>query len=140
MQARRSVELCRALSMIIQAGKYTPVPTQRANTPTLSPFQILVRKARKRQSSLEWMHQELKEGRFLHRYTTRERGMAETRWRNVKRQVYGRKQNNKSEFRAVAHIPLRDFFRWRAVDPHFWEDDSNLRSLKRDIPDAAIYV
>lgn len=126
--------------MIIKAGKYTPVPKERAQLQPLSGFQILVRKARKRQTSLEFMYNELKEGKFLHRYACKQRHDAEKRWRNVKRQVHGRQQNNKSEFRAVAHVPFVDFIRWKQVDPHFWEDDSNLKSLKRDIPDAAIYV
>lgn len=86
------------------------------------------------------MWRELREGGRLHEYIRREKALSTRRMRAVARQMHGRRQNAKSDLRLLAAIPAREFHRWRAVDKHFWEDDSNLRSLRRDNPDACIYL
>jgi len=88
----------------------------------------------------EWFWRELKEGGVLHQYLARERAQTERRYRKVARQMDGWKQNNRSDWRLLAAVPARDFHRWRGEDPHFWEDDKNLKSLRRDNPDAAVFV
>ncbi len=79
-------------------------------------------------------------GGHLHEYLRVEKAMTERRWRRV-RALYDRyRQNTRSDWKLLAAIPGRDFHRWQKVDPHFWQDDSNLRSLRRDNPDMPIYV
>ncbi len=88
----------------------------------------------------EYFWRELREGGVLHKYLGRERADTARRYRRVARAMDGFKQNNRSEWRLLAAVPARDFHRWRGEDPNFWEDDSNLKSLRRDNPDAQIFV
>ena len=88
----------------------------------------------------EWMWKELRHGGYLMDYIRREKATSVTRQRAVSRRMQGFKQNAKSDFELKAAVPAREFFRLREVDPDFWADDKNLKSLKRDNPDMAIYV
>jgi len=87
----------------------------------------------------EYMWRELREGGRLYQYLRRERHQGPRRIRAVARQMHGFRQNNKSEFRLRAAVPAREYFRWLQEDPDFWADNRNLKSLKRDNPDMAIY-
>lgn len=49
-------------------------------------------------------------------------------------------QNNRSDFRRMASIPARLFFRWQGEDPDFWKDKKNLKRLKKDNPELAIWL
>ena len=89
---------------------------------------------------MAWWKRELKTGGELHEYLRREKAQTTARYRAVARRQHGFKQNNKSEFRRVADIPVRDFFRIIRQDPEFFNDNGNLRSLKRDNPDVCVYV
>ena len=88
----------------------------------------------------EWFWRELKEGGRLHEYIRREKATSKDRLRAVARRQDRWKQNFKSEHQLLAAIPAREYHRWKAVDPHFWEDDANLRSFRRDNPDAKVYI
>lgn len=88
----------------------------------------------------EWYWKELKEGGVLHRYLDMEKRTSSKRMRAVRRKIDGFEQNNKSDHRLLAAVPAREYFRWKAVDPHFFEDNKNLKSLRRDNPDAAVFV
>jgi hypothetical protein len=90
----------------------------------------------------EWYWKELREGGVLQQYIAQERDERATRrrYRTVARTMDGFQQNNRSDFQLKAAVPLRDYFRWKATDPHFFEDDGNLRSLKRDNPDVVVKV
>lgn len=88
----------------------------------------------------EWIWSEFREGGRLNEYIRREKATSAQRLRSVARQMHGSRQNNKSDWRLVAAIPGREFQRWKNEDPHFWEDDSNLRSFRRDNPDACVYL
>ena len=88
----------------------------------------------------EYFWREMREGGLLHNYIQRERARSKDRIRAVAERFWKRVQNTKSEHRLLAAVPAREFFRWQQEDPHFWEDDKNLKSLKRDNPDMAIFV
>lgn len=88
----------------------------------------------------DWYWKELREGGILHQYVARERALSGKRLRAVARRMHPVKRNLKSDFQLKASVPAREFFRWRAQDPHFWEDDKNLQSFKRDNPDAVVFV
>jgi hypothetical protein len=111
-------------------------------SPTGAAFNIIARKARetKPEDFLQWWKQELKTGGELNEYLRREKAQTTARYRAVARKNAGFKQNNRSEIRKVAEVPLRDYFRWLREDPDFFRDDKNLRSLKRDNPDVCVYV
>ncbi|HPC54348.1 MAG TPA: hypothetical protein PLV05_14820 [Verrucomicrobiota bacterium] len=79
-----------------------------------------------------WVEQELKEGRLLHEYLRREKAQTTARLRACARAFGGTRPNPKSDMKLLATVPARDYFRWLKRDPHFWEDDSNLKSLRRD--------
>ena len=109
------------------AGKYSPIPA------------VLVRKYHRLQSWRAWLDKELKEGGYLNKYLEREKALTPARYRSLARRLAKFKQNNKSDFRVRAHVPARDFFRWRHTDPHFFDDNANLKSLKRNNPDVLVY-
>lgn len=93
-----------------------------------------------RQSLQEWYWRELKEGGFLNEYLKSEKRRTPAMVRRVARMMHGFQQNNKSSVRRIADIPARTYLRWKEEDPHFFEDNNNLRSLKRDNPDMPIYL
>lgn len=131
--------------MIQQANKYA---SARAGECSFSPArsgqpvspQILIPRLGKEIRFDEWYWKELREGGILQRYMAREKWNTTKRYRAVAKSVHEFKQNNKSDLRRTMDIPARDYYRWKAVDKHFWEDRANLKSLKRDNPDAKIYV
>jgi hypothetical protein len=103
-------------------------------------FQVLVRKARRKLAFEAWLAREMKDGGFLQRYLEREKAQTTARIRAVAKRTEGFKQSSKTDFRVLAQVPAREYFRWRKVDPDFWKDDGNLRSLRRDNADMRIYV
>ncbi len=129
------------------AGKYTDVRSRatRGARPYLRPartaraarpgslLNILIREAEKPGFNLsEWVEQELKEGRFLYEYLRREKATTQARLRACARAFGGERPNPRSDMKLLATVPARDYFRWLKRDPHFWEDKSNLKSLRRD--------
>jgi hypothetical protein len=130
--------------LIQRAGKYTPARPAPAATGfdpgTMKGVHLFLPKEKERMSWGEWFWKELRWGGCLQEYLQREKATTDKRLRAVARRTDGFKQNNKSDCRVVAHIPAREFFRWRAVDPDFFNENSNLRSLRRDNPDARVYL
>lgn len=88
----------------------------------------------------DWFWKELRSGGMLDTYVARERAMSARRMRKVKQRYHNYQPNNKSDVRLKAVVPAREFFRWRATDPDFFADDSNLKSLRRDNADAVVFV
>jgi len=111
-------------------------------SPTSAAFQIIAKKAKETTPDdfLKWWRDELRTGGELNEYMRREKAQTAARYRAVARKNAGFKQNNKSDIRKVADVPLRDYFRWLREDPDFFADNKNLRSLKRDNPDVCVYV
>lgn len=100
---------------------------------------ILAPKAGAMQRWDEWMWKELRfDGGLLKEYLAMEKRQTEARLRAVAREMDGFEQNNQSDFRLKAAVPMREYLRWKREDPHFWDDDANLRSWKRDNPDAVV--
>jgi hypothetical protein len=89
--------------------------------------------------STEWFWKELREGGKLRRYLDREKSRADSRLRRVARQTHTFQQNPRADVEVAAHVPLLDYLRWQKVDPHFWDDRANLKSFRRDNPEARIY-
>lgn len=104
------------------------------------PTNILIRKLAKRWCLREWLWKSLKEGGATFEYLRREKLRSAERQRAVARQMDGFQQNNRSDWQLRAAVPAREFFRWQATDDHFWDDNKNLKSLKRDNPDLPIFV
>ena len=102
--------------------------------------QVLVRRHRRALAWRDWFLRELRDGGYLHTYLARERARTAERYRRVARATSKFKQNNRSDMRVLAHVPARDFIRWRKTDPDFWTDNGNLKSLRRDNPDVKVYV
>tara|TARA_B110000014_G_C19568667_1_gene303038 strand:+ start:44 stop:364 length:321 start_codon:yes stop_codon:yes gene_type:complete len=40
--------------------------------------------------------------------------------------------NKKAELRLEGVIDARTYMRWQAVDPHFWDDDANVKKFLKD--------
>lgn len=135
---------------ILAAGKYSPArsigsteprPTVRAGKmPVPLLFIPTVTGARNRVKMADWYWKEIKEGGFLCEYLASEKRTMPRLVRRVARVMDGFQQNNKSDFRRLAAIPARVYHRWKQEDEHFFDDDNNLRSLKRDNEELAIYV
>ena len=134
-----------SLKMLLTAGKYTDVrqasaPRRPVQTARRGPG-IFVPTVKGSANCLrEWFWRELKDGGFLQRYFSREKARTPNAIRHVARLMHGFQQNNKSDFQRKATIPAKLYHRWKDVDPHFFDDDNNLRSLKRDNPDLPVYV
>jgi hypothetical protein len=96
--------------------------------------------AAKRVKLADWYWNEIKEGGFLHEYLADEKRRMPGSIRTIARIMDGFQQNNKSDFRRLAAVPARLYHRWKGEDEHFFEDDNNLRALKRDNPDLPVYV
>lgn len=143
--------------MIQTASKYSDVravasrppstPAVRASVPPRRGAQssqgapaVIVPKAGEMIGLEEWFWRELREGGYLHEYLRREKVTSDRRMRNVAKQLHGRRQNNKSDWRLLAAVPAREYQRWKREDPHFWEDDNNLRSFRRSNADACVYL
>lgn len=80
----------------------------------------------------EWFERELREGGYLFEYLRQEKALAEQRNRKLARRAHQMKANPKSDWRLLAMVPQREFHRWHKEDKYFWNDDNNLKSLKRD--------
>jgi len=126
--ATSSSRTARAASKPARAGFHAPaILVQRAKEMTPARFR-------------EWLARATAEGGELHEYVRREKARTTERYRAVARKVHGHQQNNKSELRRLADIPARDYFRWLREDPDFFNDNKNLKSLKRDNPDVKVYL
>lgn len=137
--------------MILTAGKYTDVRTPSAErggrnsvqTPGRAPAAprlFLPTLHGKADCLRDWFWKEIKDGGYLSNYLQREKACTPQSIRRVARLMSGFQQNNKSDFRRLAAIPAKLYHRWKNEDEQFFEDDNNLRSLKRDNPDLPIYV
>lgn len=111
-------------------------------SPTSAAFNIIARKAKETKpvDFLKWWRDELRTGGELYEYIRREKAQTTARYRAVAKKNHGWKQNNKSDIRKLADIPIRDYFRWLREDPDFFADNKNLKSLKRDNPDVCVYA
>lgn len=136
--------------MLLQASKYadvrnatrrTSAPQGRRPAPTSQGVPaLLIPKHEKLVNWDDWLWRELREGGRLHEYLRREKATSGRRMRAVARRMHGFRQNAKSDLRLLAAVPAREFHRWKKEDPHFWEDDSNLRAWRRDNPDAKVFL
>ena len=80
----------------------------------------------------DWKWKELREGGCLHRYLNIKRHQTRDRWEMAGKFRHGFRQNSKSDLQLMATIPMYDYFRLLKLDPFFFRDFGNLRSLKRD--------
>jgi hypothetical protein len=127
---------------LIPATAYTPV---RAATPKAARAvpHVVVKKPK---PDIQWLEKELRTGGMFDRYVEAERHKIDGAIRNVARRWYGYKPsfNNAKckdlEVRVEAAIPARLYHRMIQMDPDFWKDPANLRRLKADNPDMAIFV
>lgn len=125
-----------------QASRHLDRNTKHQTPNTKAPVLFIptISGARQRLTLRDWYWREIKEGGFLERYLRAEKAKTPAMIRTVARMMSGFEQNNRSDLRRLAAIPARTYHRWKEEDEHFFDDDDNLRSLKRDNPDMAIYV
>lgn len=116
------------MSTIQHAGKYSTIPN------------ILVKRHQDKLKLQDWFHRELKEGNSMHEYLRVVRAQSDQRFRALAKARHGWQQDNKSGMRLIAQIPLQDYANHKYSDPHFFRDNGNLKSLKRDTPDALVYL
>lgn len=111
-------------------------------SPAGAAFNIIASKAKETKpvDFLQWWRDELRTGGELAEYLRIEKARTKERYRAVAKKNWDWKQNNRSDIRKVADIPLRDYFRWLKEDPDFFADNKNLRSLRRDNPDVCVYI
>lgn len=122
-------------------GPHVSSPAPKALPPKPQAPAILVPTRKGRGLSFpEWFQRELREGGYLQEYLRREKAMTQRRYRCVRAMYDNYRHNGRSDWKLLAAVPARDFHRWKKEDPDFWRDDANLRSLRRDNPDTAIFV
>lgn len=131
--------------MILTAGKYSNVRSVAAArpavpTPRRAPGLFIPTLNGARDCLRDWFWREMKEGGWLHAYLQREKAATPRAVRQIARLMHGFRQNPKSDFVRKAAIPAKLYHRWKDEDEHFFDDDNNLRSLKRDNPDVCVYV
>ena len=105
-----------------------------------TPNVFIPAQARKTIKAQEWLDREFREGGFLRKYLDNEVGRMPHLLRQLARRRHGFRQNNRSDLRLLASIPARLYHRLKAMDPHFFDDNQNLKSLRRDNPDACVYL
>jgi hypothetical protein len=128
--------------MIVTATKYADVRTPRAarsGVPERAPALILP-KPGECVSLPEWYWREMREGGLLYNYLQREKAATPGWIRQTAIQCRNFQQNNKSEFRRIASIPARTALRLMGEDREFFHDKKNIKNLKRDNPDMAIWL
>jgi len=58
------------------------------------------------------------------------------RYRRRAQDVFSRyknyQHNKKAELRLMGVIDARTYMRWQEVDPHFWDDDANVKKFIKD--------
>jgi len=86
----------------------------------------------------DWWWRETKEGGGLHEYVRREKGQMPTMIRRVARLMASFEQNTRSDVRLVAAVPARLYQRLKDLDQDFFSDNQNLKSLRRDNPEAVV--
>ena len=115
----------------VERGAKSVTRTPGVLVPSITGARLLLR---------DWYWREIKDGGCLDAYLKREKGQMPHMMRRVARLMANFQQNNQSDFRRLCTVPARLYQRWKLEDAHFWEDDNNLRSLKRDNPDLPIFV
>ena len=109
-------------------------------TPAPNVFIPTLERMNRALTAREWVEREFREGGYLRRYLHHEVHQMPHLLRQVARRQDGFRQNNRSEYRRLATLPARLYMRLKAMDPHFFEDDKNLKSLRRDNADVCVYV
>lgn len=112
---------------IIRAGKYTPLH---------APAQILVPQHRREEKPHEWLRRVSAPGGIVHKALQMERATAKQRLAYLARKYRNYQPNKKSEHRLRAVMDARTYFRWKQTDPHFFDDDKNLKNFLRDNPEC----
>lgn len=130
--------------MLVGATKYADVAAHRGRGAAATAprsLNLLLPKPGEVLDWPEWWWQELRQGGYLQRYLDYEKKhLIPRQIRTLAEDSRNLEQPKKSEFRRLARIPMRLFLRWRQEDPDFWSDRSNLKSLKRDNPELAIWL
>lgn len=121
--------------MIQAATKYADV---RAVQTTGTPHVTVRRHGFKGEVFRDWLMRACRTDGFFARYLAREKHLMQQELRRVARANQNRQQNNKSDLRLVASVPSRLYHRWKQEDEHFFSDNGNLKSLRRDNPDVVV--
>lgn len=114
----------------VQGSKFSAVPGKFPH--------VLIKRLARVQSLRDWWFKEAREGGYLERYIRQEKHQMPERVRAVARTFVDWKQPTKTDFQLRAAIPARLFHRLKAEDPHFFDDNTNLRKLKSDNPELTI--
>jgi hypothetical protein len=77
----------------------------------------------------------LRDPEFHKRYVEYEKIENRKQARRIFQKYKNRKQKKSSELWMEAVVPARLFYRWKQVDPHFWEDDNNVKRIIKDNPE-----
>lgn len=112
---------------IIPAGKYTPVH---------APAQILVPQHSREEKPHEFLRRVTAPGGIVHKALQMERATAKARLAHLARKYRNYQPNKKSEHHLRAVMDARTYFRWKQTDPHFFDDDKNLKNFLRDNPEC----
>jgi hypothetical protein len=88
----------------------------------------------------EWFLRELREGGEMWLYFQRERERIRQQSLALKRRMRNWRQDPRADYEVLARIPFAAYYRWTQEDPHFFDDLSNLKRLKRDDETAVVFV
>lgn len=141
-QGHRVPVLSRPLTLEEAVGQASDqVDKARADAIAGRGVKLFIPRFRRSLSLGDWKWRELREGGLLKEMLRREKACTSKRWRAVGKARQGFQQNGRSDLRLLASVPARDFFRFKRMDPDFFDDKANLRSLRRDNPEIdTIYV
>jgi hypothetical protein len=127
---------------LIPATSYTDVRAAAPKAVRTVPH-VAVKKPK---PDMKWLEKELRTGGMFDRYVEAERHKIDGAIRKVAMRWYKYRPSFKDskckdlEVRVEAAIPARLYHRMIQMDPDFWKDPANLRRLKADNPDMAIFV
>lgn len=145
--------------MLAEATKYTPVesarqaarpapmpPAQRAAVRNDLTHMFGLHTGQSRELSLtEWIAHEARSGGRVHLVFERRRQQINTivrraavnHWheQQATQHLPRAKRKSDQEVREIFSVPPELYFQWQRVDPDFWSDVANLKSLRRDNDD-----
>lgn len=136
--------------MLTLATQYSDVSNARRGALQTGGAPAVVRaRARLAKFRKDWVQNELRTGGFFDRYIRREKANVPAMERRIAQRFHNArparwrdlpKPAREIEAELQFAVSRRTYLRMREMDPHFWDDVNNLKSLKRDNPDACIWV
>jgi len=96
------------------------------------PGQILIPKFGRRGQDAARANRAFRDVGMFKKYVDAEKHRYRRRAQDVFSRYKNYQHNKKAELRLEGVIDARTYMRWQEVDPHFWDDDANVKKFLKD--------